>query len=801
MQQARTQSTPNVRIDMQQTSGQSTPTTTEAETVVNIESLQVPEYTQRAKKKKVSDHWDWDDSEDEETTHAELFEVKKNWICPCCPCWPRLGHWTRTFIKLIVVSLILGTPAIVFGILYLVRASAPGKNAAAFCEFPDDPKSLCWDTEIVRHSVFYVLLYLLWVLCSTLVTSTPFLVLKFSNRFTRGCSEMTKQRLEYVVSLSRYISLLIWMPMVLVAFVIVFWNHNYIPYQRVILNLLYCLLIFVVLYFFEKLIVQLVAIKFHRSAYFDRIADSKYQIYVLDSLRKALPRETIFDDLIGVRPSVDGSLFHWKRVITPTSTPPQSPKLDSQSSQKKIVTEKELSSVAEARDPGSLRRRLTTKSQKGVSMSPTREGSIGRRSGHLTAQAEIEATLERMKESTSAALNSKKFKFESDDVDVNSRKEAKKLAKRLYMALLDARIQRLTGNGSSAASSINSNDTITALGSEHFVTLTDFIPFFDEIEDARKAFTMFDEDDDGTASKSEFKSVILRTYKERKDLIRSMRDVSQAVRKLDSMMFYLAIFITGFASLVILGIFASDSWTAILSLSPLIVAWSFVFGNSLKNFFEGLIWVFVVHAYDSGDRVFIDGQNLIVYKINLLSTVFRRFDGQEVYWPNSQLAQKPVYNIRRSPHQSEIIETYVDLMTPSYKIEQFREAIRMHLASEHKDWYPNLTLNSDLVVVQGLPRLKLLVDVQHRSNWFESSKRWDRRTRLVFKIAETLHKFEIGYTIDSIGFNGPQAQMMNATDNIIPQSSSPQQRQQDIAQQQELMVQQTSLLGAGLLTH
>ena len=57
-------------------------------------------------------------------------------------------------------------------------------------------------------------------------------------------------------------------------------------------------------------------------------------------------------------------------------------------------------------------------------------------------------------------------------------------------------------------------------------------------------------------------------------------------------------------SLLILGI-ATKQFMTYLSSQLLLVA--FIFGNTCKNIFEAIIFVFVMHPFDVGDRCEIDG--------------------------------------------------------------------------------------------------------------------------------------------------------------------------------------------------
>ena len=60
-------------------------------------------------------------------------------------------------------------------------------------------------------------------------------------------------------------------------------------------------------------------------------------------------------------------------------------------------------------------------------------------------------------------------------------------------------------------------------------------------EEARKAFAVFDKDNNGDISRAEIKTTLMKVYKERRFLSRSMRDVGQALSTLNSMLLILAI--------------------------------------------------------------------------------------------------------------------------------------------------------------------------------------------------------------------------------------------------------------------
>lgn len=43
-----------------------------------------------------------------------------------------------------------------------------------------------------------------------------------------------------------------------------------------------------------------------------------------------------------------------------------------------------------------------------------------------------------------------------------------------------------------------------------------------------------------------------------------------------------------------------------LAFSSIVLAFAFVFGNSVKTVYEAIIYLFVVHPFDVGDKIIVD---------------------------------------------------------------------------------------------------------------------------------------------------------------------------------------------------
>lgn len=62
--------------------------------------------------------------------------------------------------------------------------------------------------------------------------------------------------------------------------------------------------------------------------------------------------------------------------------------------------------------------------------------------------------------------------------------------------------------------------------------------------------------------------------------------------------------------------------------------------------------------------------------MNILTTVFLKFDNEKIYYPNSVLATKAIGNFYRSPDMSDSTDFSIDFKTPAEKIGALKEKIK-----------------------------------------------------------------------------------------------------------------------------
>jgi small-conductance mechanosensitive channel len=64
--------------------------------------------------------------------------------------------------------------------------------------------------------------------------------------------------------------------------------------------------------------------------------------------------------------------------------------------------------------------------------------------------------------------------------------------------------------------------------------------------------------------------------------------------------------------IVFLLIFGIETSKLLVFFTSVFIPSVFIFGNSARSTFEALVFLFVVHPFDVGDRIFVDGQSMIV---------------------------------------------------------------------------------------------------------------------------------------------------------------------------------------------
>ncbi|CAI0375199.1 unnamed protein product, partial [Linum tenue] len=224
----------------------------------------------------------------------------------------------------------------------------------------------------------------------------------------------------------------------------------------------------------------------------------------------------------------------------------------------------------------------------------------------------------------------------------------------------------------------------------------------------------------GRITKSSFKNWVVRAYVERKALAHSLNDTKTAVHQLHKLASAVAMVVIVVMSLLVMGL-ATTKVLLVVTSQLLLVG--FMFQNTCKTMFESIIFVFVMHPFDVGDRCVIDGV--------------------QIYYPNSVLISKPISNFRRSPDMGDSVDFTIDVSTSIDDFNALKKAIQTYIESKPKHWNPK----HSVVVkeIENVDKMKLTLAVQHTMNHQNYGEKSSRRSELVFELKKIFDNLGIKY--------------------------------------------------------
>ena len=96
----------------------------------------------------------------------------------------------------------------------------------------------------------------------------------------------------------------------------------------------------------------------------------------------------------------------------------------------------------------------------------------------------------------------------------------------------------------------------------------------------------------------------MNVYLERKSLAHSLNDTKTAIEELNRLVSMIVLVVVIIVCLILMGFLTTQILVFISSQLLLVV---FMFDNTAKTAFEAIIFVFVMHPFDVGDRCVVDG--------------------------------------------------------------------------------------------------------------------------------------------------------------------------------------------------
>lgn len=269
---------------------------------------------------------------------------------------------------------------------------------------------------------------------------------------------------------------------------------------------------------------------------------------------------------------------------------------------------------------------------------------------------------------------------------------------------------------------------------EEAVSSEDLRNAFDNDDEANAAFSMFDKDMNGDISMEELEAVCVEIGRERKAITASLKDLDSVVSKLDDVLMFVVLVIV---VLVFISLISTSAAGVLTSAGSAVLALSWLFSATAQEFLQSIVFVFVKHPFDVGDRVSIygntgaqlKGDDYFVKEISLLYTEFKKMEGQVVQAPNSYLNTLFILNMRRSGGLAEAVPIVIRFGTTLEQIESLRNTLLEFVREEKREYQNNIL--TELRDVTEAYSLTLNVVFFYKSNWQNELLRLQRRNKFI----------------------------------------------------------------------
>ena len=223
-----------------------------------------------------------------------------------------------------------------------------------------------------------------------------------------------------------------------------------------------------------------------------------------------------------------------------------------------------------------------------------------------------------------------------------------------------------------------------------FDDVTEFLP----PGEAEQAYVMLDRNGNGSVSLSECIAAVVEIFEARCDLALSLKDTKTVITKLENVIAVVMHIIFIFIYMLVFNI---DVIKTYLALSSLVLAFSFIFQNSIRTMYENVVFLFVVHPFDVGDVLQVgEGDGTQTYKvdeIDLHYTIFLAGNGARTWYPNQKLIQTPFANLTASGERGDAIKLLIDIDTPAGALDALRAACEAAVAANPTEFGDSVSVH------------------------------------------------------------------------------------------------------------
>ncbi|EAA31931.2 hypothetical protein GE21DRAFT_8201 [Neurospora crassa] len=292
------------------------------------------------------------------------------------------------------------------------------------------------------------------------------------------------------------------------------------------------------------------------------------------------------------------------------------------------------------------------------------------------------------------------------------------------------------------------------------ITLEDILPAFPNQEEAEACFAIFDKDFNGDISMEELEMVCSEIHLEKKAIAASLKDLDSVIKKLDKVFMFIIIVIV---IIVFISIISNSAAAALTSTGTVILGLSWLLQATAQEFLQSILFVFVKHPFDVGDRVTIygntgslmRGDDYYVLEVSLLYTEFKKMEGHVVQAPNSILNTLFILNQRRSQGLADPVNLTLRFGTTEAQIEELKDRMLDFCIKNQRDYAPRII--SEVRTIDEVYSINMNIIFFHKSNFQNELLRLTRHNKFA---VELMHQ------MDDMGIQGPRLMAPGGRQNM-----------------------------------
>ncbi|KAJ4306449.1 hypothetical protein N0V88_001250 [Collariella sp. IMI 366227] len=274
------------------------------------------------------------------------------------------------------------------------------------------------------------------------------------------------------------------------------------------------------------------------------------------------------------------------------------------------------------------------------------------------------------------------------------------------------------------------------------ITVEDLFPVFPNSEDAEACFGVFDKDLNGDISMEELEMVCNEIHLEKKAIAASLKDLDSVIKKLDEVFMFIILVIV---IIVFISIISNSAAAALTSTGTFILGLSWLLQATAQEFLQSIIFVFVKHPFDVGDRVTVygntgsmmRGDDYYVLEVSLLYTEFKKMEGHIVQAPNSVLNTLFILNQRRSQGLADPINLKLRFGTSEVQIEELKSRMLEFCLQNKRDYAPRII--SEVQTIDEVSSITMNIIFFHKSNYQNELLRLNRHNKFACELMRHMH--------------------------------------------------------------